>query len=106
MATDRTKKKIGAMPCEGARCKSHATGQLAVVFQNSRGTLSYNCGWCGRIPHALEGSEQHAEWMADMVRDDVPKRAPDAQPAGVAPVAVSAENATDTAPKKKTSLFA
>lgn len=66
MATDRTKKRIGTMPCEGARCKSHNHGVPVVVFQNEKGTLSYRCDYCDRSPYAREGTDQHGEWMEDI----------------------------------------
>lgn len=66
MATDRTKKRIGTMPCEGARCKSHNHGVSVVVFKNEKETLSYRCDYCDRAPYARAGTDQHGEWMEDI----------------------------------------
>lgn len=62
----KTKERIGTMPCEGKRCKSHALNIPVVVFKNDKGTLSYSCDYCDRGPYARAGTEQHADWMQDV----------------------------------------
>jgi hypothetical protein len=66
MANDNTKKRIGTMPCEGSRCKSHEKAIPVVVFENSKGTLSYRCDYCDRAPYARAGTDQHDDWMQDI----------------------------------------
>lgn len=103
MATDNTKKKIGTMPCEGQRCKSHERNIPVVVFENKHGTLSYSCDWCQRAPYAKNGTEQHEDWLADMERLDAPlvePQDPDPEPEPSAPVVAQ----PPAAPKKKASL--
>ena len=63
---ETTKQRIGTMPCEGSRCKSHDRKIPVVVFKNDRGTLSYRCDYCDRAPYARQGTEQHADWMQDI----------------------------------------
>lgn len=100
MATDNTKRKIGLMPCEGQRCKSHERNIPMVVFENQHGTLSYSCDWCQRAPYAKKGTEQYKDWMADigLFDSEAPPGAPPQPAASGAPVASSAEEATDTPP--------
>lgn len=57
------------MACEGSRCESHEKKQLAVVFQNGKGTLSYTCHYCGRAYYAIKGSAQYQDWMQDIKLD-------------------------------------
>lgn len=95
MATDNSKRKIGSMPCEGSRCPSHDRKIPVVVFENKHGTLSYSCDWCGRAPYAKTGTGQHEEWREELTLFDVPPAPPrSTQPASVAPVAASTEDAT------------
>lgn len=62
----KTKTRLGTMPCEGRRCKSHALKIPVVVFQNENGTLSCRCDYCDRAAYAREGTEQYADWMMDI----------------------------------------
>lgn len=99
MAT-ANKKKIGYMPCEGQRCPSHERNIPVAVFENDKKTLSYCCFECGRSPYAKVGTGQHSEWLNDLTLDEhrtEPERST-TQPASVAPVAPSAEDATAAAP--------
>lgn len=104
MANNTLKKRIGTMPCEGSRCKSHDKQIPVVVFENSRATLSYCCDYCDRAPYARTGTDQHADWMQDIEFFNKP-----AKPA--APVAAPAEpakgnQATPVAkPKESSTLF-
>lgn len=64
--TANSKKRIGTMACEGARCDSHAKNIPVVVFENAKGTLTYRCDYCGRTPYAQAGTDQQADWMKDI----------------------------------------
>lgn len=102
------KKRIGTMPCEGKRCASHAKDIPVVVFENDRGTLSYHCDYCDRGPYARAGTEQHAEWMADINLFTAKVKPSAAEPEKSAAPAAPAANQepAPAAPGKKKMLFA
>ncbi|MDO9011338.1 MAG: hypothetical protein Q7U78_05960 [Gallionella sp.] len=107
MASDNTKRRLGVMPCEGSRCKSHDKSIPVVVFKNAKDTLSYRCDYCDRAPYARPGTDQHDDWMQDIrpFADKPPDKI--AKPgAVVVPGVPSAEDIPDKiAPKKIKKAF-
>lgn len=65
--TTAQREKIGRMPCEGQRCRSHDEGRLVTVYRSTKtGTLGYRCEVCDRAPYAKNGTDQFNDWMMDL----------------------------------------
>ena len=84
------KKEYGEMPCPNDDCESHNAARPVIVFENSKGTLSYTCDKCR--------SSQYAK-VGDLVREHWIKRIGKGKAA--APAAELPATATQPAPAKK-----
>lgn len=101
MAFDPNRKKIGTMPCEGQRCKSHELQIPVVVFENAKGTLSYGCDYCGRSKFAKKDSEEYQDWRQDLTLFEKPAvQKEQEKPAAPKAPAAPAKNG-----KEKSTLF-
>lgn len=106
MKPENTKHRIGTMPCEGSRCKSHDQKIPVVVFENSKGTLSYRCDYCDRAPYARAGTDQHADWMQDIKLFQIHHDGKTGRPAGpVASPAAPATTGNQATPAKQSSTL-
>lgn len=106
MKPENTKHRIGTMPCEGSRCKSHDQKIPVVVFENSKGTLSYRCDYCDRAPYARAGTDQHADWMQDIKLFQKPAGPSAASaPVKVTAPATAGNQATAAPVKQSSTLF-
>jgi hypothetical protein len=101
MAENKQRVRIGTMPCEGSRCKSHEKKIPVVVFRNDRGTLSYRCDYCDRVKYAKADTDEHDDWMQDIT----PFEAPAAPVVKAAPAAKKNPAPAAPAPGKKSTVF-
>lgn len=100
MGNDRTKTDIGEMPCPNADCESHrGSSRPVIVFENSKGTLSYTCDKCGSSQYAQNTKKIHAAWMR---RIGAPQ---EKTPAATVGQVVAAASQAAEKPAKRSTIF-
>jgi len=66
MANDNTKQEVGSMPCLDEGCESHEINRNVIVYQNSKGTLSFTCDKCRISVYAPTTIKAHKNWLKRM----------------------------------------